>query len=463
MSTARLNTMRLNTVSLNAMPINRLGIKKGVSSSASGDVDENGYIIFADPEVERVLLANGVGDGVGITKEAAAATTSLSTWFVGNTTITTFNELGMFGGEEGVKVSFRDCTNLNSVDFSNVVDGTENGAFSGLSSLRIELDLPKLKIFPYVGCKKSAFIGVKNLGLITSIPAAFMYNENGAFYQCTELKYANIPEAITTLPRAVFSECSALENIDIDWEKITSIEDAALGGCSSLYLGELSLPNLVALGGYAFTAVKIKKIDIRNVNVLPTIWDYFHQSYGKSDVLEEVVLSSQLTDIPSYSFSGYSALSSCSLPQSVTSIGEQAFHSCSSLLIDLNLPNLESLGSAAFSSSGIKSITSLGKITTIAGSVTWSYGTFANCASLETVILPETLESIELSAFNHCPSLRWIKIYAPTPPALGDYAFLSTNNCPIYVPDESVEAYKAATNWATYADRILPLSEYVEQ
>lgn len=31
-----------------------------------------------------------------------------------------------------------------------------------------------------------------------------------------------------------------------------------------------------------------------------------------------------------------------------------------------------------------------------------------------------------------------------------------------YVPDESVEAYKAAENWSKYADKIKPLSEYVE-
>lgn len=33
----------------------------------------------------------------------------------------------------------------------------------------------------------------------------------------------------------------------------------------------------------------------------------------------------------------------------------------------------------------------------------------------------------------------------------------------IYVPDALVESYKTATNWSTYADQILPLSEYVEK
>ena len=40
----------------------------------------------------------------------------------------------------------------------------------------------------------------------------------------------------------------------------------------------------------------------------------------------------------------------------------------------------------------------------------------------------------------------------------GNYATVDK----IYVPNESVDTYKTATNWSTYADIIKPLSEYVE-
>lgn len=50
-----------------------------------------------------------------------------------------------------------------------------------------------------------------------------------------------------------------------------------------------------------------------------------------------------------------------------------------------------------------------------------------------------------------------------TPPSLGTEVFgRCSSNLKIYVPDDSVEAYKGATNWSNYADRIHPLSEYVE-
>ena len=58
--------------------------------------------------------------------------------------------------------------------------------------------------------------------------------------------------------------------------------------------------------------------------------------------------------------------------------------------------------------------------------------------------------------------MKAIVIRAVTPPAFGVGVFGSSNNCPIYVPDESVEAYKNATNMSGYASRIKPLSEYVE-
>ena len=46
-----------------------------------------------------------------------------------------------------------------------------------------------------------------------------------------------------------------------------------------------------------------------------------------------------------------------------------------------------------------------------------------------------------------------------TPPTLGANAFNNTT-CKIYVPDASVSAYKAATNWSTYASRIFSLTQF---
>lgn len=80
---------------------------------------------------------------------------------------------------------------------------------------------------------------------------------------------------------------------------------------------------------------------------------------------------------------------------------------------------------------------------------------FRSCSSLTSVTIGNSVTSIGQSAFWICSGLTSFTIYATTPPTLGgNSTFYQTNNCPIYVPAESVNAYKTAENWSTYADRI---------
>jgi hypothetical protein len=83
---------------------------------------------------------------------------------------------------------------------------------------------------------------------------------------------------------------------------------------------------------------------------------------------------------------------------------------------------------------------------------------FNGCDGLTTVIMPSTITSIGDRAFNGCDGLTSVTIKATTPPTLGQSAFNNTNNCPIYVPAASVDTYKAANGWSTYASRIQAIS-----
>lgn len=87
------------------------------------------------------------------------------------------------------------------------------------------------------------------------------------------------------------------------------------------------------------------------------------------------------------------------------------------------------------------------------------YGVFSYCKALTNVILPSTIKDIGSSFFNGCNSLTEFTILAETPPTLQNTTnCISTATTSIYVPDASVDAYKGATNWSTYADLIKPLS-----
>lgn len=79
---------------------------------------------------------------------------------------------------------------------------------------------------------------------------------------------------------------------------------------------------------------------------------------------------------------------------------------------------------------------------------------FDSCRSLTSLVIPSNISSINNYAFNRCTGLISITVHSVTPPTLGYGVFDSTNNCPIYVPPESVDTYKAASNWSSYASRI---------
>lgn len=81
---------------------------------------------------------------------------------------------------------------------------------------------------------------------------------------------------------------------------------------------------------------------------------------------------------------------------------------------------------------------------------------FAGCSNLEVVYLPESTTFIGNFAFDDCDKLD-IVCLATTPPG---YNLYPLDGQKMYVPDESVDAYKA--KWSSDASKIYPLSQYTE-
>ena len=148
----------------------------------------------------------------------------------------------------------------------------------------------------------------------------------------------------------------------------------------------------------------------------------------------------------------YQLIDMSNIPKTVTSIGVCAFLGCQ--FSDFIIPNsVTTIGSSAFSY--CSKLTSM----EIPNSVT-EIGTcaFMACSKLTSVEIPNSVTSIGSDVFYTCYSMTSITIQATTPPTLSSTrAFSEANNCLIYVPAESVDAYKAATNWSSLADRIQPI------
>lgn len=164
--------------------------------------------------------------------------------------------------------------------------------------------------------------------------------------------------------------------------------------------------------------------------------------------ITSVVLPDSVTAIQYSAFKGCIQLTAITLGNSVTKIGYGAFYGCSSLTSIVLPDSVTTIDSGAFNGcSSLESVT-LGN-----GVVSIGTGAFAHCANLSEVTLPDCVTTIRMWVFNPCDSLTSLYCKAVTPPVIEESTI--DPKAIIYVPVESVDAYKSAEYWSDYASNIV--------
>ena len=223
-----------------------------------------------------------------------------------------------------------------------------------------------------------------------------------------------IPRGIQEISGGAFSDCTGLTSVTIP-NSVTSIGDYAFGGCFGLT--SITIPNSVtSIGNQVFRYCTLNK-PVYNDHVFVYLphdysgafaihrgtkhiagWAFY---YCKS--LTSITIPNSVTTIGDLAFECCTGLTSVTIPNSVTSIGEYAFRGCTGLT-SITIPNsVTSIGKSAFE--GCTGLTSV----TIPNSVT-SIGEYAflHCKSLISVTIPKSVTDIADNAFRGCTNLQII-------------------------------------------------------
>lgn len=382
---------------------------------------QEGAIIFADPDVEKLCVANFDTDGDGYVSFAeAAAVETLGSIFYNEDAVDTFEELKYFTKLTALGDGFIDCDNLKKIILPESLTVISDNAFRSCDKL-YSVVLPN------------------NLETIGS----------QVFEYCTALSNLSIPASLKKIGSYAFHDCKTLTEMILP-EGLTSIGNRAFYNCTAL--SKVVLPTtLDEMGIYMFYGcIALKSITIpEEITVLPN-----YTFYGCKN-LSEVNFSSNITEIDACAFENCSSITTLTLPQRLLKIGGAAFRNCTSL-ISVEFPELvNDIGGSLFEGCvSLKSVVLPKLITYVSGYC------FTGCSALESVTIQNNVSSISYGVFEGCISLNELVCLPQTPPSLYNGTDFSSAKATmkIKVPAESVAAYKAKQYWSNYATKIVAIT-----
>lgn len=444
--------------------------------------DNDGYLM-------NVIYSQGWSRSKNyMTKREAEAVTSIDSAFYGNTEIQSFNQFEYFTGVSYLSSSaFTNCTSLISIVVPrNVVRIGDarwaDSSFAGCTSLQYVSFAEGSRLQAFGG---HVFKG-SNVEYIT-LPNT-VTNISIAFFGHNALKEIRIPPLVTNIVANAFHTCSSLTTIylsnsllscenksfystprkDIyfkgtikDWY-VNKYGDLRSNGFTLYIFDELDQtykkPTSVVIEEnpsefYIFTGQK----EIQEVLIKDNVTTINKSAFSSCSSLENVTLGNGLTSISIHAFDYCSKLKDVVFPNSIKTIGDPdysqgAFRGCTSLT-KLEIPDsVELIGSFAFRDcTGIKSVV-IGNGHLRIGSMA-----FGGCSLLETIDIGSGIYQIDADCFWKCSKLKSIIIRALEPPVI-DSNVANDISGNIYVPDDSVEAYKTADVWSSIASLIKPIS-----
>ncbi len=250
---------------------------------------------------------------------------------------------------------------------------------------------------------KSAFAGCTDLTKCT-LPSLLKRIEEGTFTGCSSLRSLTIPESVTFIGNSAFNGCSSLASINIPENDLIIIGESAFSGCSALATLEFNAIHCFPSSSSESPVFPSSVSHITFGDKVQIIPDYF---LAKGSKIENLIFPESLTSIGTQAFYKNTALTSINIPEDVTSIGSDAFSGCYSLK-SLEYEAVECIANGSSEipvfPSSLSNITFGDKVKIIPDYF------LAKGSKIENLIFPESLTSIGDWAFHGCSSLALVNI-----------------------------------------------------